>query len=240
MVNILAIIPARSGSKGLPGKNTLRLGKLNMIELAVASALESRLVTRTVFSSESEEYCSIARAAGAEVPFLRPNDLAGDTSSTWGVMRHAVNWIESREGWTIDVLVILQPTTPFRRGFHIDETIQLMLSSDASSSMTVREADYPPEWMLTMDQHRNLKRLMPDVPRPSRRQDSQPAFRPNGLVYALRRANLDLDLPIPAADTKGFEMAFEDSVNVDTKWDWELARALWTEKGAAIESAFGA
>jgi len=240
MTNVLAVIPARAGSKGLPGKNAMRLGKLSMIELAIGSSLESRLVKRTVFSSECEEYCSIARNAGAEVPFLRPIDLSGDSSSTWGVMRHAVDWVESGGNWSVDVLVILQPTTPFRRGLHIDQTLQLMLDSGASSSMTVREADYPPEWMLTMDQNRNLTRLIQDTPRPSRRQDSQPAYRPNGLVYALRRANLNLDLPIPTADTKGFEMAFEDSVNIDTRWDWELARAIWTEKGADIERAFGA
>jgi CMP-N,N'-diacetyllegionaminic acid synthase len=230
VTNILAVIPARAGSKGLPGKNTMRIGGLTMIELAIQSSLESRLVNRTVFSSENEDYCNLARQAGAEVPFRRPADLAGDKSSTWSVMRHAVGWLEQQDNWPVDVLVVLQPTTPFRRGSHIDGTLDLMLKSGSSSAMTVREADYPPEWMLALDAQNILSPLTPGVSRPSRRQDSRPAFRPNGLVYALNRRNLDLDLPIPVADTKGLVMTFEESVNIDTKWDFELARCIWADR----------
>ena len=148
--NILGVVPARAGSKGIPRKNLLTLGGKTLLELAIESARESRLLTRTIISTEDEELAEVARASGAEVPFLRPAELASDTASVWSATRHAVSYLAEREGWEADAAVILQPTTPFRRGEHIDATIQVLLDTGAESAMTVREVEYPPsgrcEW----------------------------------------------------------------------------------------------
>lgn len=227
---VVGIVLARAGSKGLPGKNMLPLGGRSLIEIAVASALEARLVDRVLFSTEDEGYANVAQQAGAEAPFLRPPALATDTASTWDVIRHAAAWLELEDGWTPDILVVLQPNTPFRRGSHIDATIEPILSGVAKSAMTVREVDYPPEWMFHLDAEGRMSPLLPGTAKLSRRQDARPTFQPNGLVYALRRELLANQPPMPDADTRAIVMDFADSINIDGQWHYDLTRVFWDRR----------
>jgi len=225
--NILGVIPARAGSKGLPRKNFLPLGGKSLLEIAIGSAGESKMLSRFIVSTEDDELRRIAVDAGAAAPFIRPAELATDEASTWDVMRHAVDWLAEHENWQTDVLVILQPTVPFRRGAHIDATIKRLLESDAPAAITVREVDYPPHWMLEEGEGGKLERLVDDGKTYSRRQDTPPAFQPSGAVYAIRREILDNDPPLPNPGMLGVRMAFEDSINIDQEWQYHLARQLW-------------
>jgi len=225
--NILGVIAARGGSKGIPRKNLLTLGGKTLLELAIESAGESRLLTRTIVSTEDDELADVARSTGAEVPFMRPFELASDTASTWSVMRHAVSWLAESEGWQTDVLVVLQPTTPFRRGEHIDKTIRVLLDTGAEFAMTVREVDYPPHWMLRMDGDGCLSRLLDDGRTYARRQDAPKFHQPNGLVYVVRRDVLMKDPVFPCSDARGVLMSYEDSINIDEWWQYRLAQLIW-------------
>src|SRR6267142_5382602 len=145
------VIPARGGSKGLPGKNLRRLGALSLIGHAIASAREATRLTRFVVSTDSEEIAAEAERQALPVPFLRPGGLATDEAGMLGVLQHAVRWLESSAGVRPDVIVTLQPTSPFRTGTEIDVTIQKVIETGADSAQTLSEASYHPYFMKTLD-----------------------------------------------------------------------------------------
>src|SRR5205807_6276007 len=133
------VIPARGGSKGLPGKNLRRLGALSLIGHAIASAREATRLTRFVVSTDCDAIAEEARRHGAEVPFLRPAPLASDEAGMVPVLHHAVRWLEST-GTRPDLIVTLQPTSPFRSGVEIDATIEKVVATGADSAQTLVEA----------------------------------------------------------------------------------------------------
>jgi len=235
--HVLAVIPARAGSKGVPGKNLLRLGGATLVWHAVQSAVQSRYVTRTVFSTEDETLAAEGMAAGAEVPFRRPMELASDTAGSWEVVCHAVDTLE-QQGWSPDYVVLLQPTTPFRTAQHVDALLTLVFDAGTSSGLTIRPADYPPHWMFWRDSDHLLRRLFADGAGIKRRQDAPVAWQPNGLVYVVRRELLTPSLSLPLADTVGLPMGWRESVNIDHAWQYELAKVLWSERpqGIAVDA----
>src|SRR5215470_14965568 len=138
---VFGVIPARGGSKGLPGKNLRALGKLSLIGHAVASSRESSRLTRFIVSTDSPELADEARRHGAEVPFQRPAELASDQAGMVPVLQHAVRWLEST-GTRPDLVVTLQPTSPFRIGADIDRTVAKVVETGADSAQTLSEASY--------------------------------------------------------------------------------------------------
>jgi CMP-N-acetylneuraminic acid synthetase len=227
---LLAVVPARGGSKGVPRKNLLQLGGKSLLWHAIQSALRSECVTRTICSTEDEELAQEARAAGAEVPFRRPADLASDTAGSWAVVRHAVESLEAG-GWSPEYVALLQPTTPFRKSQHIDRLMRHMLETGAGSGLTIRPADYPPHWMFWREPDGRLTRLFGDGQSILRRQDAPVAWQPNGLVYIVARRLLSPDLSLPLADTCGLPVEWEDSINIDSYWQYQLAELLWPARG---------
>src|SRR2546422_320494 len=166
-----AVIPARGGSKGLPGKNLKALGALSLIGHAVASCREATRLARFLVSTDSEAIAAEARRHGAEVPFLRPATLASDEAGMVPVLQHAVRWLEANGGPRPDLVVTLQPTSPFRVGADIDETIAKVVETDADSAQTVTEAAYHPFFMKTLDGDRTVA-LFHDGHKYVRRQDA--------------------------------------------------------------------
>jgi CMP-N,N'-diacetyllegionaminic acid synthase len=228
-MNILGVIPARGGSKELPRKNLLKLGGKTLIELAVDSAVASKALTRTIVSTDDEEIAQIARTAGADVPFIRPAKLGSDTASNFSVLRHAAQWLREKEQFMADLVVLLQPTTPFRTGKRIDATIELLLETGADASITVRYPEYPPFWMMTMDAQSKVKSLIPNGNRHMRRQDVPQTYQPAGCVYVLRLETLETleSTLLPVGKTVGFPVSSLWSVNIDSLGHYRLAEALW-------------
>lgn len=126
-VSVLAIIPARGGSKGLPRKNVRLVAGRPLIAYSVEAAVKSPLVTRTVVSTDDEEIAAAARAAGADVPFMRPPELSHDTAPTEPVLAHALDYVENVDGQKIDIVLFLQPTDIFRSGGVVDKCIQRLI-----------------------------------------------------------------------------------------------------------------
>ena len=227
------VIPARGGSKGLPGKNLRKLGALSLIGQAIASAREAALLARFIVSTDSPEIAEEARRHGAEVPFLRPAEFATDQAGMLPVLQHAVRWLESSAGVRPDLIVTLQPTSPFRTGAEIDQTIRKVIEAGSDSAQTLYEASYHPYFMKTLDGDRTVA-LFPEGHRYVRRQDAPAVYQPSGAVYVTRYATLMERGHILGEDNRGVVQGFEASVNIDTEWDFLLAELLLREGRAPL------
>lgn len=226
-MKILGVIPARGGSKEVPRKNLLKLRGKTLVELAIESAYESQLLTRTIVSTDDNEIIKEATRVGGEIPFKRPSRFATDSASTFSVLKHAVKWLNNHENYKPDIIVILQPTTPFRRGHHIDGVIKLLLDSDADAVITIRKPNYPPHWMMKVDKKNRLSNLIPGGTKYMRRQDTPVVYQPAGMVYAFNPELLnEIDFSLPFKDTRGFVVPEHESINIDTNLDFELAKSL--------------
>jgi len=135
MVEVLALIPARGGSKGLPGKNIKTLGGYPLVGYSIAAALNAKLICRTVVTTDDPEIADKAREYGAEVPFLRPTEFAQDDTLDLPVFQHALNWLSEHESYRPDFVVQLRPTSPFRPPELIDEAIQILIDNPGASSV---------------------------------------------------------------------------------------------------------
>jgi CMP-N,N'-diacetyllegionaminic acid synthase len=227
------VIPARGGSKGLPGKNLRKLGAFSLIGQAIASAREASLLTRFVVSTESPEIAEEALRQGAEAPFLRPAELATDQAGMLPVLQHAVRWLESSGDVRPDLVVTLQPTSPFRTGVEIDATIRKVIETGSDSAQTLSEAAYHPYFMKTLEGDRTVA-LFPEGHTFVRRQDAPPVYQPSGAVYVTRYDTLMKRGRILGEDNRGVVQGFEASVNIDTEWDFLLAELLLREGRAPI------
>ncbi len=216
----LGIIPARSGSKRVPDKNIRLLAGIPLIAHTIKAAVNSRKIGRTVVSTDSEQIAHIARECGGDVPFLRPPEIAGDTSPAIETILHAVNTIE-RDGSMVDAIVLLQPTSPLRTTTHIDAALGLFESSGADTVTSVRQSSEHPYWCWT---------IKDDVFQPyfSRecmslgRESLPPAFIENGAIFVIRRSVV-AESAIYGHKVVPYLMDQESSIDIDTLDDLLLA-----------------
>lgn len=216
-MDVVALVPARGGSKGIPRKNLAPLGGRPLVAWTINAALESASVARTVVSTEDEEIAAAARDLGAEV-LPRPRELAADGTPMRAVIAHA---LEELPG--IDVLVLLQPTSPLRRAHHVDEAVQLLLASGADSVVSVVEVPhrYRPGSLMALDGDR-LLRVGDDY---GTRQEKPLVYARNGpAVLVLRADRIGDDLY--GGDCRPYVMEQRESVDVDDPFDLELAELL--------------
>ena len=143
-MEILAIIPARGGSKGLPRKNILPLAGHPLIAYSIKAALESSLVTRVIVSTDNAEIAAISKRYGAEVPFIRPSEISQDMSTDLEVFQHALTWLSKTENYSPDIVIQLRPTSPIRKISLIDECIELLVVSKADSLRIVTPSPTTP------------------------------------------------------------------------------------------------
>ncbi|MCP5086155.1 MAG: acylneuraminate cytidylyltransferase family protein [Rhodobacteraceae bacterium] len=216
----VAIIPARGGSKGLPGKNVQKLGGYPLIAWTVFSALRSELFDDVIVSTDCEEIAEAARVAGASVPFLRPAKLASDVAVTAEVMMHALEALTVPD---TDWFALLQPTSPFRNSHHIRSALG-MLGGDTSSVISVTE-DKPLSWAFEMSGDATLLRALPGAVA-TRRQNEASVVRPNGAIYVQRVGDFRRDPVFFYPDTKGYRMSKIDSIDIDDAEDFALAEAV--------------
>jgi CMP-N,N'-diacetyllegionaminic acid synthase len=191
--DIVGIVPARGGSKGVPGKNTRDLGGFPLIAYSIAAGCLSGL-ERTIVSTDSNEIASVAREFGGEVPFLRPSDISGDKSTDREFLEHAIAWFEANEGYTPEYWALLRPTTPLRDPKTIDAAIDLITSQpEATSLISVHEFPENPGKMFGMSDN-YLHGLCPLDPRPEYfalpRQDFAPAYFGNGYIDIVRTSTI--------------------------------------------------
>jgi CMP-N-acetylneuraminic acid synthetase len=223
MSSVLGVIPARGGSKGIPGKNVRLLAGKPLLGYAADAARASGAIDRLVLTTDSEEIAEIGRAVGIDVPFIRPPELAEDDTPMLATLEHAVERVEL-EGWEPELIVLLQPTAPLRRGEHIAEAVRILRETACSSVVSVVEipAHYSPHYAMRIADGR-LVNFLPEGARVLRRQDAEPAFSRDGTVYAMRRDVLMEEHDIYGDDSRPLVIPASASLNLDTQDDWQAA-----------------
>ena len=237
-MKILGLIPARGGSKGLPGKNIKLLGGKPLLQYTVESAKKSELLDREILSSDDPEIIAVAKELGLEVPFLRPEDLAGDATTSLEVIKHALKELSS-QGEEYDAVCLLQPTTPFRSAGLIDAAIEKFTKGGYDSLISVREvaAEFNPHWIFE-EKDGNLQIATGEKEIISRRQDLPKAYHRDGAIY-LTKTSVILEQNSLYGDRIGFiETTGSVYVNIDTEEDWEDAEKL-VESGKWKEDSQG-
>lgn len=178
---VLAVIPARAGSKGIPGKNLVRLGGKPLIAWTIAAALDARLLDRVIVSTDSEEIARVARRLGAEVPFLRPRELARDSTPVVSALRHAL----SAAGGEPELVALLQPTSPLRGSARIDEAVRLLRRERADTVVAVSEPSVHP-WQCVRFAKGRMRFAMPRPARRLNRQEYPEMYALNGALHLTR------------------------------------------------------
>lgn len=221
--SVLAIIPARGGSKGVPRKNIILIKGKPLIGWTIESAKQSKYIDRLILTSDDQEIIGITRHLGCEVPFVRPSHLAKDDTPGIDPVLHAMAEVPG-----YDIIVLLQPTSPLRTGVDIDQCIETLLSTvNAKSCVAVCEVSESPYWSFTLEQDASLlKPLLPDLGQYSRRQDLPKVFIPNGAVYVSDSTALAASKSFFTEKTCGYIMPRDRSVDIDTLEDLALVESI--------------
>jgi N-acylneuraminate cytidylyltransferase/CMP-N,N'-diacetyllegionaminic acid synthase len=227
--NCLAVIPARSGSKGIPGKNILPLLGKPLIAHTIEAARKACLIGRVLVSTDDPEIAAVATQFGAEVPFLRPAELAQDETPILLVLQHLLTQLKLSEHYEPEIIVLLQPTSPLRRAGDIDRAVTLLQQTGADSVVSLCAAEHSPYWMKRLEGDR-VSPFLENVPKNVRRQDLPPVYRINGAVYATRRRILMEQDRLLGEDTRGIVMDAESSVDIDTPLDLKIAMLILQER----------
>ena len=228
---ILAVIPARGGSKGLPGKNIKKLNGTPLINYTIKAAREIFSDDQIIVSTNDEEIKRTAETTGLKVPFLRPAEFATDTSGTQEVLIHALEFAESR-GQSPDVLVILQPTSPFREAVHIKEALELY-SNELDMLVSVKETDANPYYVLKEENEQGyLESSKPG--NFTRRQDCPKVWELNGAIYIINVQSLKEGPISKFSKIKKYVMDEYSSIDIDNEIDWLVAEKFLEVKNTPV------
>ena len=237
-LNILAIIPARGGSKGIPRKNIKLLVGKPLLAYTVEAALVSTYLARIVLSTEDKEIADVGKKFGADVPFLRPVELAQDDTPALPVFQHVIRELGIRENYQPDIIVILQPTSPLRDAQHIDEAIEIFLQSQADSLVSVVEVPHNmnPYSVMKLETDGSITSFLPYDETKNIRQIKPKFYARNGAaIYIctydclMRRNSLYGNKTIP------YFMKKEESFDIDDQVDWEIIETFISSKRTGID-----
>lgn len=181
---VLAIVPARSGSKGLPGKNIRNMCGKPLIAWSIEKAKKSAYLDTVLVTTDSPEIADVAKRYGAYVPFLRPDELATDKASTYDVIRHALAFLKDRDGASFDLVVLMEPTSPLREDDDVDRMLEKLVAKyeEFDSIVSVGEVNEHPSIMKRLTET-GLVSFCPELQQTTRRQDNEPAYFPYGVAY---------------------------------------------------------
>lgn len=227
-MKVLGIITARGGSKGIPRKNVKLLAGKPLIAHTIDAAKESDVFDRIIVSTDDAEIAEVAKRCGADVPFMRPAELAGDTTPTLPVLVHALTWLKENEQYAPDVVMLLQPTAPLRKPEHIKGALDLFAASGADSVVSVSEVPghHNPHWQFNLDPENRIQiftgEAFKDIVK--RRQELPKTYTRNGAIYLFKTSLLFASAPsFYGTDVRALVMDAASSVNIDSPEDFALA-----------------
>ncbi|MEM3421386.1 MAG: acylneuraminate cytidylyltransferase family protein [Candidatus Hadarchaeum sp.] len=223
---ILGVIPARGGSKPIPKQNIKSLLGRPLIAYTIVPARECKLLTRLVVSSEDEEVLEVARNYGAEVPFVRPKELADDLSLLTDVVKHAVLEVEKQEGKKYDYVVVLSPTTPLRTTADIDRALRKLIETGADSVISVTKVGSCHPMRMKKIVHDRLIDYVEEEVENMPKKLLPPVYLRNEAIYAVRRDVLVNQNSFKGRISCPYLMPPERSITIDTKMDFQLAEAV--------------
>lgn len=223
-MTLLALIPARGGSKGIPRKNIRSLCGKPLLQWSIDAALEAACVDRVVVSTDDPEIAEVAKAGGADVPFLRPAELATDAASGIAPVLHALEQLPK-----VTDLLLLQPTSPLRTSADIERIVALRQHTGRESAVSLTPSAKHPAWMYSLSQDQRLKPLL-HLDGSHCRQQLPLTYVLNGAMYLASRAFLLSEQKFIREDTVGYVMPAERSVDIDNPLDWQWAAFLMDQK----------
>lgn len=226
--SVIAIIPARGGSKGLPGKNIKDLCGKPLIVWTIEAALKSSYIDTVLVTSDDDNILKISEAAGAKI-IKRPSNLATDESPSMDAILHA---LEHRKKY--DIVILLQPTSPLRNNQHIDEALELFISKESNSVISVSEVIESPYWMYEIKE--GVLRPLLENTNVTRRQDLPKVYKLNGALYIKQYEKLVLDKSFVDLSTYSYVMPLNIAIDIDNKLDWQLATKLLEEGNKCISN----
>jgi N-acylneuraminate cytidylyltransferase/CMP-N,N'-diacetyllegionaminic acid synthase len=227
---VLGIIPARSGSKSIPRKNIAIVAGKPLIAHTIQAALDAKHIDRVIVSTDSQEIADMARSFGAEVPFLRPPELAQDDTPGIEPILHAVRWLNDNDDYHPHYVMVLQPTSPLRTAEDIKAAVQLAQKQQADSVVSVCPAHQHPYWMKRITDDGRLVDFLSLERTYTTRQDLPPAYALNGAIYLVRCEVLLEHKTFYTDHTYAYVMSPERSLDIDTSWDLYLADLILKER----------
>ncbi|MDP7113340.1 MAG: acylneuraminate cytidylyltransferase family protein [Myxococcota bacterium] len=231
-MSVLALVPARGGSRGIPHKNITPLAGKPLLHWTIEAALACGRIERVVVSTDDPEIADAARDCGADVPFLRPSELARDRTPGIDPVLHAVGWLANEEGYRPEWVALLQPTSPLPTTDDVRGALALAVDWGAAAVTSITEAEHHPWWMKRIDPDGRVLSWSEPPQRADRRQDLPPAFALNGAIYLTRREALQAERSLSPEPTYGYVMPPERSLDIDTPWDLHLAELILREREA--------
>lgn len=221
-MKILGLIPAREGSKGIPGKNIRNLGHQPLIAFSIKAGMDSKFLDHLIVSTDSNAIADVARKFGCDVPFLRPHELSQDHTPSIDVVLHALNFYEQKDVY-FDALCLLQPTSPFRPKGFIDACIQKFLDMEADSLVSVLEVphEFNPHWTFEMNSEGGLSISTGEDSLIPRRQELPKAYHRDGAVYIAKVSLIKEKKVLVGGKTVGMISDKSYYANLDTLADWE-------------------
>jgi CMP-N,N'-diacetyllegionaminic acid synthase len=220
-MSVLAIIPARGGSKGLPGKNIIDFCGRPLIAWTIEAAKNSRYVDRLILSTDDPGIAEVCRQHDCEVPYMRPQNLATDSASSLEVVIHAIQNLPD-----YDIILLLQPTSPLRTSTHIDEALAVFVDKKAENCISVTRVSENPHWMFKLDEGLRLRKFVEARSLVQRRQDLEPLYIPNGAIYIIKSELVEKSQSLILDNAVAYEMDSETSVDIDTEIDLQVAKIL--------------
>ncbi len=231
---VVAGIFARGGSKGVPRKNVRMIAGKPLIAHAIDAARQSAGIDRVFVSTDDQEIAEVAAAFGAEVPFMRPAELAQDTSPEWAAWQHAIRTLQGRDGtpaW--DAFVCVPTTSPMRAVEDLDNCVQGLLESDADIAITVRKGERSPYFnMVTLDDQQFARLVIPPTQATVRRQDAPAVYDITTVAYAARPAFVLSASSMFAGRVRAVQVPTERALDIDTEFDFRMAELLMQDREA--------
>lgn len=224
---MLAIIPARGGSKGIPRKNIKYLSGKPLIYHTIKAAKEAEYIDRIVVSTDDEEIARVALEYGAEVPFLRPEELATDKAKAIDNYIFTIDKLNEMKSDVIKEFIVLQPTSPLRTASDIDNAIKLFYENKADTVISVVKAEHPPTWYKIINDEGILQDYFPLTDNSLNRQETAETYLPNGAIYIFNYEALIKNYGYYNSQTYPYIMKHENSVDIDTLLDFEFAEYLF-------------
>lgn len=233
---VVGFIFAREGSKGVPRKNIRILAGKPLIAWSIQAAKESRFINRVIVSTDDDEIARIARQYGAEVPFMRPAELSGDTSPEWFAWQHAITEVQKTNNQPLDVFVSIPATSPLRSVSDVDACISRLLHSDADIVITVKKAERSPYFnMVNLDDGGYAHIVISNGNRMTRRQDAPTVYDMTTVAYAARPDFIMREHSIFEGKVMVVEVPSERALDIDTELDFRIAEYLMKEKQDKIK-----
>ncbi len=228
MTEILAIIPARGGSKGIPRKNIHLLAGKPLLAYTAEAVENSQSLSRCILSTEDKEIASIGRELGIEVPFLRPDNLAQDDTAGIDVIQHVVRKLAEDEGYLPDAVMILQPTSPLRTGQHIDAAVELYNESDADSLVSIVETPHQYNPYSVMQMEGGYLKAFLEYPERDNLRQKKPVFyaRNGAAIYIIDRHVLMDQNTLFGKKMIPYQMDKRSSIDIDDALDLKIAECL--------------